>query len=177
MLVVTEVMDRSQIATVAEYADILQVGSRNMFNYTLLTALGSVNLPVLLKRGMAASIAEWLSSTEYIRRGGNDQVILCERGIRTFEPETSHVLDLAAVTLAQRQSGLPVIADASHATGRSDLVMPLATAAVAGGADGLMIEVHPRPDVALSDGKQALNLEQFKSLLDRVRSVHAALKD
>lgn len=177
MYVVTEVMDRSQVDTVAEYADILQVGSRNMFNYTLLTALGAIDKPVLLKRGMAATISEWLHSAEYIRRGGNERLILCERGIRTFEPQTSHTLDLAAIHLARQQSGLPVIADSSHATGRSDLVIPLAAAAVAAGADGIMVEVHPHPAQALSDSKQALTFDQFEILLQRVRRIHQAQQD
>jgi 3-deoxy-7-phosphoheptulonate synthase len=175
MFVVTEVMDRSQLETVAEYADIIQVGSRNMFNYTLLTALGSVRRPVLLKRGMAATIDEWLASLEYITRGGNDQVILCERGIRTFEPQTSHTLDLAAVHLARKAAQLPVIADSSHAAGRPDLVAPLALAAIAGGADGIMVEIHPQPEQALSDGKQALTFEQFDQLLRQARRVNQAI--
>ncbi|MFH2055913.1 MAG: N-acetylneuraminate synthase family protein, partial [bacterium] len=141
---------------------------------TLLTALGSLDKPVLLKRGMAATISEWLHSAEYIRRGGNKRLILCERGIRTFEPQTSHTLDLAAICLAREQSGLPVIADSSHACGRADLVAPLAAAAVAAGADGIMVEVHPQPERALSDSRQALTFSQFESLLQQVRRVHAA---
>lgn len=168
MFVVTEVMDRSQIEIVGEYADILQVGSRNMYNYTLLAALGSINRPILLKRGMAATIDEWLAAAEYISRGGNDQIILCERGIRTFEPKTAHTLDLAAIALVKEQCSYPVIADPSHAAGRPDLVKPLACAAVAAGADGIMIEIHPSPEQALSDGKQALTLEQFAALHDEV---------
>lgn len=171
MFVVTEVMDRSQIDTVAEYADVLQVGSRNMFNYTLLTALGSINKPILLKRGMAATIREWLAAAEYISRGGNNAIILCERGVRTFEPEIAHTLDLAAIILAQQQSSYPVIADASHAAGRADLVAPLALAAVAAGADGIMIEVHPEPATALSDARQALTLAQFAALLERAQAL------
>lgn len=176
MYVVTEVMDRSQVEAVAEYADILQVGSRNMFNYTLLTALGSVNRPVLLKRGMAATISEWLKSAEYISRGGNERLILCERGIRTFEPMTSHTLDLAAVHLAHQASGFPVIADTSHASGRPDLVTPLAAAAVAAGAAGIMVEVHPEPASALSDGKQALDFAGFEQLLERATRIHSSLQ-
>ncbi len=177
MYVVTEVMDRSQVETVATYADILQVGSRNMFNYTLLTALGSVQKPVLLKRGMAATVAEWLKSAEYIMRGGNDRLILCERGIRTFEPTTSHTLDLAAVCIAAKESGLPVIADTSHACGRPDLVTPLAAAAVAAGASGIMVEIHPNPAEALSDGKQALTFNQFYRLLEKVTRIHSAIHE
>jgi 3-deoxy-7-phosphoheptulonate synthase len=173
MFVVTEVMDRSQIDIVAGYADVLQVGSRNMYNYTLLTALGSTDRPVLLKRGMSATVAEWLSAAEYISRGGNDRIILCERGIRTFEPEVAHTMDIAAIVLAKTRTGLPVIADTSHAAGRPDLVAPLALAAVAAGADGIMIEVHPSPTQALSDGKQALDLAQFAALASDARQFFA----
>jgi 3-deoxy-7-phosphoheptulonate synthase len=174
MYVVTEVMDRSQIDLVAQYADVLQVGSRNMFNYTLLTALGSMRKPILLKRGMAATIDEWLSAAEYISRGGNNEIILCERGIRTFEPQVAHTLDIAAIVLVKQRSGYPVIADASHAAGRSDLVSPLAKAATAAGADGIMLEVHPQPQQALSDGKQALTLDQIASLLPELSRIHDA---
>jgi len=174
MYVVTEVMDRSQIDTVAQYADILQVGSRNMFNYTLLTALGSMRRPVLLKRGMAATIDEWLSAAEYVSRGGNNEIILCERGIRTFEPQVAHTLDIAAIVLVKQQTPYPVIADPSHAAGRSDLVAPLAKAATAVGADGIMLEVHPQPQRALSDGRQALTLEQVAILLPDLTRVFAA---
>lgn len=177
MFVVTEVMDRSQVEDVSAYADILQVGSRNMFNYTLLTALGSVDKPVLLKRGMAATISEWLKSAEYISKGGNERIILCERGIRTFEPMTSHTLDLAAVHLAREASGYPVVADTSHASGRPDLVTPLAAAAVAAGAAGIMVEIHPDPRAALSDGKQALTFEQFDELHRRVIKIHTAMNE
>lgn len=173
MYVITEVMDRTQIDIVAEYADILQVGSRNMYNYTLLTALGSVNRPVLLKRGMSATLSEWLAAAEYISRGGNNQILLCERGIRTFEPEFAHTLDIAALVLAKAKTDYPVIADTSHASGRTDLVEALALAAIAAGSDGIMIEVHPEPGKALSDGKQALDLNQFESLVHRSRQVFA----
>ncbi len=177
MYVITEVMDRAQIDTVAEYADILQVGSRNMYNYTLLTALGSVNRPVLLKRGMSATLAEWLSAAEYVSRGGNNQILLCERGIRTFEPEFAHTLDLAALVLAKDKTDYPVIADTSHAAGRTDLVEALALAAIAAGSDGIMIEVHPQPSQALSDGKQALDLDQFETLVTRARRIFAARQE
>lgn len=177
MFVVTEVMDRSQIDTVAGYADILQVGSRNMYNYTLLTALGSVDRPVLLKRGMSATISEWLSAAEYIARGGNDRIILCERGIRTFEPEVAHTMDIAAIVLAKSRTAYPVVADTSHAAGRPDLVGPLAIAAVAAGADGIMIEVHPNPEQALSDGKQALDLDQFERLASEARQFFATRRE
>lgn len=177
MFVITEVMDRTQIDIVAEYADILQVGSRNMYNYTLLTALGSVNRPVLLKRGMSATLSEWLSAAEYVSRGGNNQILLCERGIRTFEPEFAHTLDLAALVLAKAQTSYPVIADTSHASGRTDLVEALALAAIAAGSDGIMIEVHPEPSLALSDGKQALNLDQFETLVVRARRIFATRQE
>ncbi len=165
MKVVTELMDRSQLNEVIEHADIIQVGSRNMFNYTLLTALGSVNKPVLLKRGMAATIDEWVYASDYIRKGGNDNVILCERGIRTFEPRTRFTLDILAIPLAKKLSGLPVIADASHAAGNRDLVPPLVKAALAAGADGIMVEVHPAPAEALSDGAQSMSFSEYASLL------------
>lgn len=174
MAVISEVMDRSQLETVAEYADVLQVGSRNMYNYTLLTTLGSVRKPVLLKRGMAATVDEWLKSAEYVTRGGNSRIILCERGVRTFEPEVAHTLDLAGMLIAARRSGFPIIADASHSAGRADLVSPLAVAAVAAGADGIMVEVHPRPHEALSDSRQALTIEDFAQLLKRATAVFAA---
>lgn len=177
MHVITEVMDRGQIDSVAEYADILQVGSRNMYNYTLLTALGSVNRPVLLKRGMSATLSEWLSAADYVSRGGNNQILLCERGIRTFEPEFAHTLDLAALVLAKDKTEYPVIADTSHAAGRTDLVEALALAAVAAGSDGIMIEVHPDPSKALSDGKQALNLDQFESLVVKARRIFATRRE
>ncbi|MGB5105695.1 MAG: 3-deoxy-7-phosphoheptulonate synthase [Candidatus Zixiibacteriota bacterium] len=176
MYVVTEVMDRSQIDLVAEYADILQVGSRNMYNYTLLTALGSVDRPVLLKRGMSATLSEWYSAAEYVSRGGNERLILCERGIRTFEPEIAHTMDVAGIVLAKAHTGYPIIADTSHAAGRPDLVEPLAMAAVAAGADGIMIEVHPAPSQALSDGKQALMLPQFEQLATSARQFFAVRK-
>jgi 3-deoxy-7-phosphoheptulonate synthase len=163
--VVTEIMDRSQLDIVCRCADIVQVGSRNMSNYSLLTALGAINKPVLLKRGMAATVDEWVQAADYIRQGGNHRVILCERGIRTFEPRTRFTLDIAAIPLAQKLSGLPVIADPSHAAGHSDLVPPLALAAAAAGADGLMIEIHPDPPAARSDRNQVLSFNRFKQLM------------
>jgi 3-deoxy-7-phosphoheptulonate synthase len=168
MKVITELMDRSQLNDVAECADIIQVGSRNMFNYSLLTALGAVGKPVILKRGMAATIDEWVHAAEYIRRGGNEQVILCERGIRTFEPRTRFTLDVLAIPLARKLSGLPVIADASHAAGHRSLVPPLIKAALAAGADGVMVEVHPDPDRALSDGRQSMTPDGFRSIYDEI---------
>ncbi len=170
--VVSEVMDRSQIDVLCKYADIIQVGSRNMFNYTLLTALGSVDKPVLLKRGMAATIDEWLKASEYVSCGGNDRIILCERGIRTFETRTRNTLDIAAIYLAKKLSSFPVIADPSHAAGDADLVLPLARAAAASGADGIMVEIHPDPHAALSDRQQALTFEQFDDLLDSLGHIY-----
>lgn len=163
--VVTELMDRSQIDDVLPYADIIQVGSRNMFNYPLLTMLGAVDKPVLLKRGMAATIDEWAAAAEYILKGGNERVILCERGIRTFEPRTRFTLDILAIPLARKLTGLPVVADVSHAAGDRALVPPLMRAALAAGADGVMVEVHPDPGQALSDGIQSLSFADFERLL------------
>lgn len=168
MKVVTELMDKSQLDEVAQYADVIQVGSRNMFNYSLLTALGAVDKPILLKRGMAATIDEWVHSADYIRSGGNQRIVLCERGIRTFEPRTRYTLDVLAIPLARELSGLPVIADASHAAGSRNLVPYLVKAALAAGADGIMVEVHPDPDRALSDGAQSLGFDDFKSLFDEM---------
>jgi 3-deoxy-7-phosphoheptulonate synthase len=171
MKVVTEVMDRSQLDDVARYADIIQVGSRNMFNYSLLTALGAVAGPVLLKRGMAATIDEWVHASDYIRKGGNEQIILCERGIRTFEPRTRFTLDILAVTIARKLSGLPVIVDVSHAAGQRDLVPPLIRASLAAGADGIMVEVHPDPEKALSDGSQSMTLDGFESVFNQIKEM------
>lgn len=171
MKVVTEVMDRSQLDDVVRYADIVQVGSRNMFNYSLLTALGAVDKPVLLKRGMAATIDEWTQASDYIRKGGNERVILCERGIRTFEPRTRFTLDILAVPIAQKLTGLPVIVDVSHAAGERALVPPLVMAALAAGADGIMIEVHPDPEKALSDGSQSMTFDDFESVYRRMKAI------
>lgn len=168
MKVVTELMDRSQLDDVGQYADIIQVGSRNMFNYSLLTALGAVDKPILLKRGMAATIDEWVHAANYIRRGGNERVILCERGIRTFEPRTRFTLDVQAIPIARELSGLPVIADASHAAGDRAQVPPLIKAALAAGADGIMVEVHPHPDAALSDGRQSMTLDGFRHIFEEI---------
>ena len=172
--IVTEVMDRSQIDAVCRHADVLQVGSRSMFNYSLLTALGAVDKPVLLKRGMAATIHEWLQAAEYIARGGNDRIILCERGIRTFETRSRNMLDIAAIAQVRHLSGYPVVADPSHAAGRRELVAPLAMAAVAAGADGLIVELHPEPSTALSDCEQMLDFEQFDALLKRLAALRPA---
>lgn len=171
LLVVTEVMESGQIEPCLEYADILQVGARNMQNFSLLRRLGSVEKPVLLKRGISATIEEWLMSAEYVMSGGNYRVILCERGIRTFERATRNTLDISAIPVVKKLSHLPVIVDPSHATGLRDKVIPVARAAVAVGADGLMVEVHNDPDKALSDGPQSLYPSQFQELMDAVRAI------
>ncbi len=169
--VVTEVMTAEDVKVVAEYADILQVGARNMQNFILLDEVGKINKPVLLKRGFANTYEELLLSAEYVMAGGNQEVILCERGIRTFEDYTRNTLDLAAIPVLKRLSHLPIIADPSHGTGRWHLVEPMALAAVAAGTHGLIIEVHPNPDKALSDGPQSLTFENFQKLMDGVRSI------
>ena len=172
---VSEVMDVSQIDLVAKYAHILQVGARNMQNYTLLRELGKVKVPVLLKRGISATIAEWLLSAEYVLSGGNGDVILCERGIRTFETYTRNTMDISAIPVIQKLSHLPIVADPSHGIGIRDKVAPMARAAVAAGADGLIIEVHPDPDHAFSDGAQSLFPDQFNRLMDEVRIIAPAI--
>jgi 3-deoxy-7-phosphoheptulonate synthase len=166
--VVTEVLDVRDAATVAEYADVLQVGARNMQNFMMLDELGTMHKPVLLKRGLSATIEELLSAAEYVLKGGNRDVILCERGIRTFETYTRNTLDLAAVAALKTLTHLPVIADPSHATGRRDLIAPMARAAVAAGADALMIEVHPDPERARCDGPQSLTFEGFDTLMQDI---------
>ncbi len=173
--VVSEVMDVSQIELVATYADILQVGARNMQNYTLLRELGKTRTPVLLKRGISATIEEWLLSAEYVLSGGNTDVILCERGIRTFESYTRNTMDISAIPVIQKLSHLPIIADPSHGTGLRDKVTPMARAAVAAGADGLIIEVHPQPDQALSDGAQSIFPKQFDRLMAELRIIAPAI--
>jgi 3-deoxy-7-phosphoheptulonate synthase len=175
LFVVSEVMDLSQIQMMANYVDIFQVGARNMQNYYLLRALGEVQKPVLLKRGMSATIEELLLSAEYILSGGNYNVILCERGIRTFETYTRNTLDIAAVPVIKALSHLPMFADPSHGTGRRDKVAPMARAAVAAGADGLLIEVHNDPERALSDGAQSLEPLQFAKLMDELRIIAPAV--
>ena len=175
LLVVSEVMDPSQIQMMLPYVDVLQVGARNMQNYYLLRALGDVAKPVLLKRGMSATIEELLLSAEYIMAGGNYNVILCERGIRTFETYTRNTLDIAAIPVIKKLSHLPIIADPSHATGRRDKVPPMARAAVAAGADGLLIEVHHDPEHALSDGAQSLYADQFAQLMAELRIIAPAV--
>jgi 3-deoxy-7-phosphoheptulonate synthase len=173
---VSEVMEISQIEKMLEYVDILQIGARNMQNFNLLSAVGQTRKPVLLKRGMAATIQEWLLACEYIMSGGNYQVILCERGIRTFDTYLRNTLDLAAIPVVQKLSHLPIIVDPSHATGRRDKVMPMARAAVAAGADGVLIEVHIEPEKALCDGPQSLYPEQFVELMDELRIIVPAVR-
>jgi len=175
LLVVSEVMDQTQIPVVAQYSDILQVGARNMQNFNLLRELGRQRKPVLLKRGIAATIEELLLSAEYIMAGGNYEVILCERGIRTFETYTRNTMDISAIPVVKKLSHLPIVADPSHGTGRRDKVAPMARAAVAAGADGLLVEVHPDPDRALSDGAQSLRPEQFEDLMRQLRMIAPAV--
>lgn len=173
--VVTEVMQASDLDAVCRYADVLQIGARNMQNYLLLEEAGRTGMPILLKRGMAATVEEWLLSAEYVLAQGNPNVILCERGIRTFETATRNTMDLNAVALAKRRTHLPVIADPSHGTGKWYLVPPLALASLAAGADGLAIEVHPDPDRAKSDGAQSLTFENFAALMPRLAAVAQAV--
>ncbi|MGA7234990.1 MAG: 3-deoxy-7-phosphoheptulonate synthase [Bryobacteraceae bacterium] len=175
LLVVSEVMEIAQIPLLAQYADILQVGARNMQNFNLLRELGAQRKPVLLKRGIAATIEELLLSAEYVLAGGNYNVILCERGIRTFETYTRNTMDISAIPAVKKLSHLPMIADPSHGTGRRDKVAPMARASVAAGADGLLIEVHPDPDHALSDGAQSLRPEQFNELMGQLRMIAPAV--
>ncbi len=175
LLVVSEVMDQTQIPIMLEYVDMLQVGARNMQNFNLLKELGKVSKPILLKRGIAATIEELLLSAEYIMAGGNYNVVLCERGIRTFESYTRNTLDVSAIPVIKKLSHLPIIADPSHGTGRRDKVPPMARAAVAAGADGLLLEVHHDPEKALSDGAQSLYPDQFEQLMKELRMIAPAV--
>ena len=169
--VVTEIVDKDDLEFFCEYADVLQVGARNMQNFQMLKALGKCNKPVLLKRGLSATISEWLNAAEYIMSGGNEQVIFCERGIRTYETFTRNTLDLSAVAAVKELSHLPIVVDPSHGTGRWKMVAPMARAAIAAGADGLIIEVHPHPEKALSDGDQSLRPEAFKELMGNLGGI------
>ena len=166
--VVTEIVDKDDIDLIGAYADLFQVGARNMQNFQMLKALGKQQKPVLLKRGLSATISEWLNAAEYIVSGGNSNVILCERGIRTYETFTRNTLDLSAVAAVKELSHLPIIVDPSHGTGRWQMVAPMSRAAIAAGCDGLIIEVHPHPEVALSDGDQSLTPKNFKALMEEV---------
>ena len=172
---VSEVMDISQLELLVRYADMLQVGARNMQNFTLLRELGKTRTPILLKRGIAATIEEWLLSAEYVLAGGNTDVVLCERGIRTFESYTRNTLDISAIPVVHKLSHLPIVVDPSHGTGLRDKVAPMARAAVAAGADGLIIEVHPDPDHALSDGAQSMFPNQFDRLMAELRIIGPAI--
>ena len=174
--VVTEIVDKDDMELVGKYADLYQVGARNMQNFQLLKALGKADKPVMLKRGLSATISEWLNAAEYIMAGGNEQVILCERGIRTYETFTRNTLDLSAVAAVKELSHLPVIVDPSHGTGRWQMVQPMARAAVAAGCDGLIIEVHPHPEVALSDGDQSLTPKNFNRLMEDLGKIAAVME-
>jgi 3-deoxy-7-phosphoheptulonate synthase len=167
--VVTEVMSTEDVDLIAGFADMLQVGARNMQNFALLRRLATIDKPIMLKRGPSATVKEWLLAAEYVLTGGNEKVVLCERGIKTFETDLRNTMDLAAIALARELSHLPVIADPSHGTGRTSLIAPVSRAAIAAGADGLMIEVHPCPERALSDGAQSLTLQQFEEVMAELR--------
>jgi 3-deoxy-7-phosphoheptulonate synthase len=175
--IITEVMSTADVETVAKYADILQIGARNMQNYNLLDEVGLIGKPVMVKRGLAASYEEWLLAAEYVMAGGNEQVILCERGIRAFETFTRFTLDVAAVPVIKRLSHLPILADPSHSTGKWYLVTPVALASVAAGAHGLLIEVHPNPDVAKCDGPQSLTFANFDILMEQVHAIASVRKE
>jgi len=175
MAIITEVMTPADVPMVSEYADILQIGTRNMQNYILLDEVGRTQKPAVLKRGMSATIEEWLLAAEYILAHGNPNVILCERGIRTFEKITRNTMDISAIPLIKRLSHLPIISDPSQGTGRRDLVTPMSLASLAVGADALLIEVHPNPDEALKDGAQSLTIEQFRELMPQARAIASAI--
>jgi len=175
MPIITEVLSVRDIELVAKYADILQIGARNMQNFILLEEVGKIGKPVMLKRGLSANIQEWLLAAEYILSQGNEQLILCERGIRTFETYTRNTMDISAIPIVEKVSHLPIIADPSHGTGKWYLVAPLARAAVASGADGLLIEVHPNPDQALKDGAQSLTFSNFQQLMSQLAPLAAAI--
>ena len=175
MKVVTEIVDREDIEVMENYADILQVGARNMQNFQMLKALGKSKKPVMLKRGLSATISEWLNAAEYIMTGGNENVMFCERGIRTYETFTRNTLDLSAVAAVKELSHLPIVVDPSHGTGRRPMVAPMARAAIAAGADALMIEVHPHPEIALSDGNQSLTPDDFQKLMANLGEIAKAV--
>lgn len=169
--IVTEVMDVRDVELVSQYADVLQIGARNMQNFLLLTEVGRQEKPVMIKRGFSNTVEEWLMAAEYVAKAGNKKIILCERGIRTFETSTRNTLDVSSIPVVKNLSHLPVIADPSHASGRSDLILPLSLAAIAAGADGLLIEVHPNPEEALCDGPQSLNFEKFSELAEQIKQI------
>jgi 3-deoxy-7-phosphoheptulonate synthase len=168
--VITELMEANNIDMICKYTDIIQIGSRNMHNYALLKAVGELKKPILLKRGMSATIREWIMAAEYIAHCGNESIIICERGIRTFETYTRNTLDLSAVPIMKQETGLPVIVDPSHGTGRRELIQPMSLAALAAGADGIMVEVHKTPETALSDGQQSLDFKQYEMLLRAIKN-------
>ncbi|MDY7031723.1 MAG: bifunctional 3-deoxy-7-phosphoheptulonate synthase/chorismate mutase [Thermodesulfobacteriota bacterium] len=172
MAVITEVLDTRNVSLVEQYSDILQVGTRNMLNYSLLKALGKIRKPILLKRGLMATIDEFILAAEYIYLGGNEQVILCERGIRTFETQTRNTLDISCIPILKKETPLPIIVDISHSIGRKDIIKPIARAALAAGADGLMFESHYNPTIALSDSEQQLDLEETQQLIGYLNSLH-----
>ena len=173
--IITEVMTPGEVAMVASYSDILQIGARNMQNFNLLEEVGKIGKPVMLKRGISATVQEWLLAAEYVLTQGNEQLILCERGIRTFETYTRNTLDISVIPIIEKVSHLPIIADPSHGTGKWYLVTPMALAAVAAGADGIMVEVHPHPDLALKDGAQSLTFANFQQLMAQLKSVTEAI--
>jgi 3-deoxy-7-phosphoheptulonate synthase len=173
--VITEVMSSSEVELVARYADILQIGARNMQNFNLLEEVGKTGKPVMLKRGLSATVQEWLLAAEYVLAQGNEQLMLCERGIRTFETYTRNTMDISVIPIIEKVSHLPIIADPSHGTGKWYLVIPMALAAVAAGADGIMVEVHPNPDLALKDGAQSLTFANFHQLMSQLKSVAEAV--
>jgi len=173
---VTEALDEAGVDLVERYGDVIQIGARNMQNFSLLRRAGKARIPILLKRGLSATLEEWLLAAEYVMAEGNYQVVLCERGIRTFAQHTRNTMDLAAIPAVRRVSHLPVIVDPSHGTGKTFMVTPLARAGVAVGADGLIVEVHDQPDRALSDGAQALTLEQYEEMVHEVRSIYEVIQ-
>jgi 3-deoxy-7-phosphoheptulonate synthase len=175
MPVVTEIMDIRDIEIVSNYTDIIQIGARNMYNYSLLKELGKSKLPIILKRGISATIVEWLNAAEYIMLHGNSNIILCERGIRTFEDFTRNTLDLSAVAIVKKHCRLPIIVDPSHGTGLRELILPMSLAAIAAGADGLLIESHINPDSALSDSKQTISIEALKEIICKIRNLKDVL--
>ncbi|MBD3370574.1 3-deoxy-7-phosphoheptulonate synthase [Candidatus Fermentibacteria bacterium] len=177
MPVVSEVMAVDQIEPALEYIDMFQIGARNMHNFTLLSAVGRAGVPVLLKRGFMATVEEWLMAAEYVVKEGNEQVVLCERGIRTFEPWTRATLDISSVPLVRGMGGYPVVVDPCHSSGRRDLLEPLSLAAIGAGADGLMLEVHPDPDKALSDGGQSLSVVDFEAIADKVHRLDEWIRE
>lgn len=176
LLAVSEVMDSADLELVSSYVDILQIGSRNMDNFSLLKKVGKSGHPILLKRGYMATIEEFLLAAEYVLKEGNQNIILCERGIRTFEKFTRNTLDLSSVPIIKKMSNLPVIVDPSHGTGRADIIIPMSKAAIAAGADGLIIEVHPNPKKAISDGQQTLDYPAFRNLMEEVSDLYAFLR-